>query len=88
PWPMAFFCYQNNTIKIINAISSSYHINKIPGTIVHYNKWGIYIVTGNGIIILTSIKIVTQNSSIVVNIDNNNMLVIANKLFRINTVLI
>ncbi|MCV2528803.1 MAG: methionyl-tRNA formyltransferase [Candidatus Lightella neohaematopini] len=88
PWPMAFFYYQNSIIKIINAVSSNYCINKTPGTIVHYNKWGIYIVTGNGIIILTSIKIITKNSSVIVNTDNNNILMVANRLFKINTILV
>ncbi|MCV2524755.1 MAG: methionyl-tRNA formyltransferase, partial [Candidatus Lightella neohaematopini] len=84
PWPMAFFCYQNNLIKIISAIASDYYINQNPGTIIHYNKWGIYITTGRGIIILTSIKIISKNNN-VITVSSNNILPIADKLFKINT---
>ncbi|MCV2499959.1 MAG: methionyl-tRNA formyltransferase [Candidatus Lightella neohaematopini] len=89
PWPMAFFYYQDNIIKIISAIASNYYIKKNPGTIIHYNKWGIYITTGCGIIILTSIKVINKDSNaITVSNINNNVLLIANKLFTINTTLV
>ncbi|MCV2508391.1 MAG: methionyl-tRNA formyltransferase [Candidatus Lightella neohaematopini] len=89
PWPMAFFYYQTNIVKIISAIASNYYIKKNPGTIIHYNKWGIYITTGWGIIILTSMKIIYKtNKVIIVNSSNNNILSIANKLFTINTILV
>ncbi|MCV2525930.1 MAG: methionyl-tRNA formyltransferase [Candidatus Lightella neohaematopini] len=89
PWPMAFFCYQDSIIKIISAIASNYYTKKNPGTVIHYNKWGIYITTGYGIIILTSIKIISKNkNAITVNSINNNILLIASKLFTINTILV
>ncbi|MCV2518591.1 MAG: methionyl-tRNA formyltransferase [Candidatus Lightella neohaematopini] len=88
PWPMAFFYYQDNTIKIISAIASNYYIKKNPGTIVHYNKWGVYIATGCGIIVLTSMKIINKHSNaITISSVNNNVLPIASKLFKIDTIL-
>ncbi|MCV2531440.1 MAG: formyltransferase family protein, partial [Candidatus Lightella neohaematopini] len=87
PWPIAYFYYQNHVVKVIDAIAISYHIKKIPGTIIHYNKWGIYITTGYGIIILTSMKVINKNSSIYVNAINSNILITANTLFSIGTML-
>lgn len=66
PWPICFFLIKNNLIiKVWNAKIDNKNTTKknhasitlLPGTILTANPHGIYVITGNGTLILTTLQI-------------------------------
>ncbi|MFA0084943.1 methionyl-tRNA formyltransferase [Vibrio sp. 10N.286.49.C2] len=57
PWPMSYFSVQENNVKVWRAIAESGETDKAPGTILKSDKTGIYIATGQGIVVLDQIQV-------------------------------
>lgn len=63
PWPICFFSKNNTLIRVWNAevnntTTEHYsHSSLKPGTILAINKYGIHVITGDGILILTVLQI-------------------------------
>lgn len=79
PWPICFFVIKNNFIirvwhaKIHNQKIKNYPYSSTltPGTILTANQHGIYVITGNGILILTTLQIPGKKVTLVKDILNS-----------------
>ncbi|MGP1939143.1 MAG: methionyl-tRNA formyltransferase [Arsenophonus sp. ET-DL9-MAG3] len=56
PWPLSYFIFSNQLIKILHANVIYHKINSTPGTILNVNKTGIKIATGEGILNILKIQ--------------------------------
>ncbi|CAB1261151.1 methionyl-tRNA formyltransferase [Vibrio cholerae] len=57
PWPMSHFEVAENSIKVWQARVETQAVTQAPGTIVQADKSGIYVATGQGVLVLESLQI-------------------------------
>ena len=57
PWPMSHFEAAENSIKVWQSRVEEQIIDKPAGTIVQADKTGIYVVTGNGVLVLEQLQV-------------------------------
>ncbi len=57
PWPMSHFIAAENSIKVWQSRVSEQTSDKPAGTIVQADKTGIYVATGNGVLILEQLQV-------------------------------
>lgn len=57
PWPMSHFIAAENSIKVWQSRVSEQTSNKPAGTIVQADKTGIYVATGNGVLVLEQLQV-------------------------------
>ncbi|MCK6265646.1 methionyl-tRNA formyltransferase [Vibrio sp. ZSDE26] len=57
PWPMSHFEAAENNIKVWQSRVDSESSDKAAGTILKANKTGIYIATGNGVLVLEQLQV-------------------------------
>ncbi len=57
PWPMSHFIAADNSIKVWQSRVSQQTSNKPAGTIVQADKSGIYVATGNGVLVLEQLQV-------------------------------
>ncbi|CAE6921937.1 Attaches a formyl group to the free amino group of methionyl-tRNA(fMet). The formyl group appears to play a dual role in the initiator identity of N-formylmethionyl-tRNA by promoting its recognition by IF2 and preventing the misappropriation of this tRNA by the elongation apparatus [Vibrio sp. B1FLJ16] len=57
PWPMSHFEAAENSIKVWQSHVSEQTSDKPAGTIVQADKTGIYVVTGNGVLVLEQLQV-------------------------------
>ncbi|KGY11508.1 methionyl-tRNA formyltransferase [Vibrio tubiashii] len=57
PWPMSHFIAADNSIKVWQSRVDDKATNKPAGTILQADKTGIYIATGNGVLVLEQLQV-------------------------------
>lgn len=57
PWPMSHFEAAENSIKVWQSRVAEQTSNKPAGTIVQADKTGIYVATGNGVLVLEQLQV-------------------------------
>ncbi|MGI2883330.1 methionyl-tRNA formyltransferase [Vibrio furnissii] len=57
PWPMSHFSVAENQIKVWQSRVETGNSTHAPGTIIQADKTGIYVATGEGILVLESLQI-------------------------------
>ncbi|CCN33430.1 Methionyl-tRNA formyltransferase [Vibrio nigripulchritudo SO65] len=57
PWPISHFDAADNTIKVWQSRLDNQSTDKPAGTIIQADKTGIYVTTGNGILVLEQIQV-------------------------------
>lgn len=61
PWPSSFFSFNGKYIKVWSSYVKTQHtslsISSIPGTILLVETYGIHIITGDGVLVLTSLQL-------------------------------
>lgn len=57
PWPMSHFIAAENSIKVWQSRVSEQTSDKPAGTIVQADKTGIYVATGNGVLVLEQLQV-------------------------------
>ncbi len=57
PWPMSHFIAAENSIKVWQSRVDDKATNKPAGTILQADKTGIYIATGNGVLVLEQLQV-------------------------------
>lgn len=57
PWPMSHFSVAENQIKVWQSRVETGNSTHTPGTIIQADKTGIYVATGEGILVLESLQI-------------------------------
>ncbi|WP_038892391.1 methionyl-tRNA formyltransferase [Vibrio campbellii] len=57
PWPMSHFEAAENSIKVWQSRVEEQIIDKPAGTILQADKTGIYVVTGNGVLVLEQLQV-------------------------------
>ncbi|MBD1559174.1 methionyl-tRNA formyltransferase [Vibrio sp. S9_S30] len=57
PWPISHFEAENNTIKVWQSRLDSQATDKAAGTILQADKTGIYVATGNGVLVLEKLQV-------------------------------
>ncbi len=57
PWPMSHFEAANNTIKVWQSRVDNCSTNAPAGTILNADKTGIYVATGNGVLVLEKLQV-------------------------------
>ncbi|KEY91266.1 methionyl-tRNA formyltransferase [Candidatus Photodesmus blepharus] len=82
PWPISYFRTGNNNIKVWKSSVSEVNSKESAGTIIQMDKTGIYVATGDGILILESLQVPGKKIALVQDILNTqaNWLKIGTKL--------
>ncbi|MCL9783007.1 methionyl-tRNA formyltransferase [Vibrio sp. S4M6] len=57
PWPMSHFSVADNTIKVWQSRVEATSTDQPPGTIIQADKTGIYVATGQSVLVLLSMQI-------------------------------
>ncbi|WP_194437293.1 methionyl-tRNA formyltransferase [Vibrio fluminensis] len=57
PWPMSHFEVAENSIKVWQSRVAEQSSNKPAGTIIQADKSGIYVATGNGVLVLEQLQV-------------------------------
>ncbi len=57
PWPMSYFSVEENNIKVWKSSVADENCDAEPGTIIKTDKNGIYVATGNGVLVLQQLQI-------------------------------
>lgn len=57
PWPMSHFGIADNTIKVWQSRVDPRACDQAPGTIIQADKSGIYVATGNGLLVLEQLQV-------------------------------
>lgn len=57
PWPMSYFSVEENNIKVWQSTVADESSDAQPGTIIKADKSGIYVATGNGVLVLQQLQI-------------------------------
>ena len=57
PWPMSYFSVADNNVKVWKSQIANESTDASPGTIIKADKTGIYVATGDGILILEQLQI-------------------------------
>ncbi len=57
PWPMSYFSVEENNIKVWQSSVADENCDAEPGTIIKTDKNGIYVATGNGVLVLQQLQI-------------------------------
>nr|WP_321277624.1 methionyl-tRNA formyltransferase [uncultured Vibrio sp.] len=57
PWPMSHFAVAENSIKVWQSRVAEQTSDKPAGTIVQADKTGIYVATGNGVLVLEQLQV-------------------------------
>ncbi|OLQ94907.1 methionyl-tRNA formyltransferase [Vibrio ponticus] len=57
PWPMSHFEVAENSIKVWQSRVTEQSSNKPAGTIIQADKSGIYVATGNGVLVLEQLQV-------------------------------
>jgi methionyl-tRNA formyltransferase len=57
PWPMSHFVAAENSIKVWQSRVADQTTDKAAGTILQADKTGIYVATGNGVLVLEQLQV-------------------------------
>ncbi|MCW8333569.1 methionyl-tRNA formyltransferase [Vibrio paucivorans] len=71
PWPMSHFVAAENSIKVWQSRVAEQSTDKPAGTIVQADKTGIYVATGNGVLVLEQLQIPGKKAMAVQDILNS-----------------
>lgn len=61
PWPTAYFTMEDKQVKVYESTYSNERINHVPGYVIKADNEGIFVTTGNGIVILKEIQMPGKN---------------------------
>lgn len=61
PWPTAYFTLEDKQVKVYESTYSNERINHVPGYVIKADDEGIFVTTGNGIVILKEIQMPGKN---------------------------
>jgi len=61
PWPVAFTIYDNVAIKIYRSKVENFKTDKVPGTVVGFNKEGLKVQTGDYVITILELQVPGKN---------------------------
>jgi methionyl-tRNA formyltransferase len=56
PWPMAYFAYQQEQIRVLEALALKEETTELPGTIIQVSKAGLDLATGDGVLRLLRLQ--------------------------------
>ncbi len=71
PWPMSHFEVAENSIKVWQSRVAEQTSNKPAGTIIQADKSGIYVATGNGVLVLEQLQVPGKKAMAVQDILNS-----------------
>ncbi|MGY3568358.1 methionyl-tRNA formyltransferase [Vibrio sp. SCSIO 43135] len=71
PWPMSHFIAAENSIKVWQSRVAEQSTDKPAGTIVQADKTGIYVATGNGVLVLEQLQVPGKKAMAVQDILNS-----------------
>jgi len=61
PWPTAYFSFEDKTVKVYNSSFFNEETHYEPGLIIKANSEGIFVATGNGIVVIKEIQMPGKN---------------------------